>query len=108
MFFAVTVMLQRKQYPSVSEQSAADPAIAAVPLGKQAIGTLAIIAIFVVVIGGIYAGIFTSTEASGIGVVTVLAVAAITRRLTVAALRAALTETLRTTAAIPAQWKKWL
>lgn len=99
-FFAVTVMVQARQFPSVKAQKAAVPAGDDKQLSKQAFGTLAIVGIFIVVIGGIYAGIFTSTEASGIGVATVLLVSLIARRLTIAALYAALKETLRTTAAV--------
>jgi C4-dicarboxylate transporter DctM subunit len=56
------------------------------------------LAIFVVVIGSIYAGIATPTEASSLGVVGALILAAFNRTLTVEMLRVAFESTMRTTA----------
>lgn len=101
LFFAIAVLVQRGHYPPVS---AADDEVgdeeARGSVGGLAVGTLSIAGIFVVVIGGIYAGLFTPTEASGVGVVGVLAIALLARRLSLAALAAALRETVRTSAAI--------
>lgn len=47
-------------------------------------------ALFVLIIGGIYAGIFTPTEAAGIGCIGVLVTASIRRKLTRASIAAAL------------------
>lgn len=47
-------------------------------------------ALFVLIIGGIYAGIFTPTEAAGVGCIGVLVVAALRRKLARAAVAAAL------------------
>lgn len=47
-------------------------------------------ALFVLIIGGIYAGIFTPTEAAGIGCIGVLAIAGIRRKLTPAGMVSAL------------------
>jgi tripartite ATP-independent transporter DctM subunit len=61
---------------------------------------LPIILIFLVVIGGIYAGAFTPTEASAIGVIGVLVVGLFMRRLTMACLRESLIDTGVTTGMI--------
>ena len=99
LFFAVAVVLQRRQYPSVAAAASAGDGDGRSARGLAA-GTLAIAGVFVIVIGGIYAGLFTPTEASGVGVVGVLAMALLARRLSLAALGLALRETVRTTAAI--------
>lgn len=62
--------------------------------------TWAIILLFVVVIGGIYIGAFTPTEAASIGAVGAIAISAMRRRLSVQTLIHALTETITTTAMI--------
>lgn len=101
LFFAVAVLVQRGHYPPVSpidDEVGGEEAPGSV--GGLAVGTLAIAGIFVVVIGGIYAGLFTPTEASGVGVAGVLTIALLARRLSLAALAAALRETVRTSAAI--------
>jgi C4-dicarboxylate transporter, DctM subunit len=56
--------------------------------------------IFMVVVGSIYAGIATPTEAASLGVVAALILAAWERRLTLDMLRAAVEGTMRTTAMI--------
>lgn len=100
-FFAVAVLVQRKHYPAARSVQPDDGDVSQeMRRGGLAIGTLSIAAVFLIVIGGIYAGMFTPTEASGVGVVGVLVVAAVTGRLSFAALRKALRETVRTTAAI--------
>jgi C4-dicarboxylate transporter DctM subunit len=58
--------------------------------------------IFLLVIGSIYAGLATPTEAASLGVVGALALAAWRRRLTPAVLRAAIEGTMRTSAMIMA------
>jgi len=96
LLFALALMMQRGQYPAVSGAGTPNPR----PRSAMATGVLTIATVAVIVIGGIYAGIFTPTEASGIGVLAVLVLAAASRRLKLAALRAALEETVRTSAAI--------
>jgi len=49
---------------------------------KSLAGVLEAVAIFVLVIGGLYAGIFTPTEAGAVGVFFTLVVTAVTKRLT--------------------------
>src|SRR5690606_35954436 len=56
--------------------------------------------IFLVVVGSIYAGVATPTEAASLGVVAALALAAAKRRLTPAMLRRAIEGTMLTTAMI--------
>ena len=56
--------------------------------------------VFVVVVGSIYAGWATPTEAASLGVIAALAIAAWERRLSFAMLRAVLEGTMRTTAMI--------
>ncbi|MBI4184991.1 MAG: TRAP transporter large permease [Proteobacteria bacterium] len=58
--------------------------------------------IFMLVVGSIYAGLATPTEAAGLGVIGALAVAAWRQRLTMAMLRQAIEGTVRTTAMIMA------
>ncbi|MDX5369332.1 MAG: TRAP transporter large permease [Alphaproteobacteria bacterium] len=55
-----------------------------------------ILGLFGLVVGGLYFGIFTPTEASGIGVIGVLAYAVAARRITLAALRDAVEDTVLT------------
>jgi len=56
--------------------------------------------IFVVVVGSIYAGLATPTEAAALGVVAALGLAAMNRTLTISMLRAAIEGTMRTTSMI--------
>ena len=58
------------------------------------------IGIFLVVVGSIYAGLATPTEAASLGVVAALILAATNRKLTIPMLKAALEGTMRTTAMI--------
>lgn len=60
--------------------------------------TWGILLLFLLVIGGIYFGVFTPTEAAGVGAVGAFAIAAARRRLTLSAARDALLETVQTTA----------
>lgn len=58
------------------------------------------ILLFVVVVGSIYAGVATPTEAASLGVVVALLLALVNRTLTLATIRAAVEGTLKTTAMI--------
>lgn len=98
LFFAVAVMLQRRHYPARGAAlAAAQPAAS---LRDELHGALAVALLFVVVIGGIYIGAFTPTEASGVGVVGVVLIAVGTGRFQWQGLRLALQETVRTSASI--------
>ncbi|WP_374442710.1 TRAP transporter large permease [Stella sp.] len=59
-----------------------------------------VVGLILVVIGGIYAGLMTPTEAAGIGAAGAVVVAALYRQLTFAVLRRSLLDTLRTNAMI--------
>ncbi|MBM43126.1 MAG: C4-dicarboxylate ABC transporter permease [Acidobacteria bacterium] len=63
-------------------------------------GLLPILGLFFLVIGGIYGGVFTPTEAAGVGCTGVLITAALRRRLTKEAMAKALEETALITAMI--------
>ncbi|MFC7408990.1 TRAP transporter large permease [Hydrogenophaga atypica] len=98
LFFAVTVMLQRRHYPARgATRAVAKPSSS---LRDELHGALAVALLFVVVIGGIYIGAFTPTEASGVGVVGVVLIAVGTGRFQWQGLRLALQETVRTSASI--------
>lgn len=98
LFFAVTVMLQRRHYPARgATRAVAKPSSS---LRDELHGALAVALLFVVVIGGIYIGAFTPTEASGVGVVGVVLIAVCTGRFQWQGLRLALQETVRTAASI--------
>lgn len=60
---------------------------------KSTMGLIPIMLLFALVIGGIYAGIFTPTEAAGVGCAGVLVTAGARRDLTVDAMKRALEET---------------
>ena len=64
------------------------------------VGLLPILSLFLLVIGGIYGGVFTPTEAAGVGCTGVLVAAAIKRRLTRGAMSKALEETALVSAMI--------
>jgi len=61
-------------------------------------GVFGVLMLFVLVMGGIYSGIFTPTEAAGIGAFGAAVFAAIRRRLTRSVIYEILSETARTTA----------
>jgi tripartite ATP-independent transporter DctM subunit len=82
---------------------AAGPAAEPVPMGERfrrltRVGP--VLALFVLIIGGIYAGIFTPTEAAGIGAAGALVFALWRRTLSPHDFLAALLETVRTTASL--------
>jgi tripartite ATP-independent transporter DctM subunit len=60
---------------------------------RSTVGLVPIIGLFLFVIGGIYAGVFTPTEAAGVGCAGVLVAAGLKRRLNKPALTRALEET---------------
>ncbi|PKF81321.1 C4-dicarboxylate ABC transporter permease [Vibrio sp. vnigr-6D03] len=63
-------------------------------------GVVSTIALFVLVMGGIYAGIFTPTEAAGIGAAGALAIAGLKKQLTVKVLHEVLLDSAKTTAVL--------
>jgi tripartite ATP-independent transporter DctM subunit len=67
---------------------------------EMAAKSIPIVALIIVVLGGIYGGVFTATEAGGVGAMGALLLTIAKRRLTWARLWTALTETGHVTAAI--------
>ena len=97
LLFVVTVVLITRFRPHLG------PPGRAVPLAER-LATLrrggALIVVVVVTIGGIYAGVFTVTEAAAVGAALTMAHAILRRRLTRATLADALLQTVRTTAMV--------
>ena len=58
--------------------------------------------VFITIVGGIYSGVFTATEAGGMAVVAVMAIVLITRRLTWSRFKDSLLETVRLTVMVMA------
>ncbi|MFK7874592.1 MAG: TRAP transporter large permease [Paracoccaceae bacterium] len=95
--FMLVVVIVTRLNPAIG------PAGPRVSLGEKfaALGrTWAIILLFALVIGGIYFGVFTPTEAAGIGAVGAFVISALRRRLSLGNIREALMETVTTTAMI--------
>ncbi|HVH01496.1 MAG TPA: TRAP transporter large permease [Amaricoccus sp.] len=79
------------------------PEGAAVPRSEliaATVATLPVLAIFAVVVGGIYAGVYSPTAAAAIGVVLVVVYGVARRRLSLAGMRDGLLETARTSGMI--------
>ncbi|MWB79049.1 TRAP transporter large permease subunit [Pseudooceanicola sp. 216_PA32_1] len=84
-----------------SEQMASAPD-SDTTLGKALLKLLPIASLIVIVLGGIYGGVFTPVEAGGVGALAALILAALKRRLTLRGLWHVLTETGYVTASISA------
>lgn len=92
--FILTIYLLTLNNPALG------PAGEKLPLVQRAMSTipaLPMIIITITTIGGIYTGIFTVTEAAAMGAFFVLAVAALSRRLSFERLGAAVLDTIKTT-----------
>ena len=95
--FMLVISIVTRIWPEMGaagEKSSLNEKLAA--LGR----TWAILLLFLLVIGGIYFGVFTPTEAAGIGAVGAFALSALRGRLNFANASAALMETVQTTAMI--------
>ena len=95
--FMLVISVITRIYPEMGpagEQSTLREKVSA--LGR----TWAILLLFLLVIGGIYFGVFTPTEAAGIGAVGAFAISAMRKRMTFENTRGALMETVKTTAMI--------
>lgn len=90
----VVICLVRPAYGGEKIRATWPERIAALPALVPPIG------IFVVVVGSIYAGLATPTEAAALGVVAALLLAALNRTLTLDMLRLAIEGTMRTTSMI--------
>lgn len=79
LMFVMTIFLLCRIYPNFGP---AGPKTAFKEKLKSLLGVIEAIAIFVLVIGGLYIGFFTPTEAGAVGVFFTLVVSTVTRRLT--------------------------
>ncbi len=80
-----------------SDDAAVLGALAVFALSLVYKGVTSVIALFVLVMGGIYGGVFTAVEGAGVGAFGALVLAAARRSLTLKSLYAALVESARTT-----------
>jgi tripartite ATP-independent transporter DctM subunit len=90
--FVLTIMLVCRIYPHYGPAGPKETLAARL---KALGGVLEALSIFLLVIGGLYVGIFTPTEAGAMGVFFTLAVAFLTRRLTWKGVVRSFTETLK-------------
>ena len=96
LMFMLTAVLWVWVKPQAAPQIFTRAAEARVPLG----GILGLVGLVVVVLGGLYAGYFTATEAASVGVLGTMVIALLRRGLTVKNLFDALTDTASTSAMI--------
>jgi tripartite ATP-independent transporter DctM subunit len=100
-FFMITVLVMTRLNPDAAPdvvQRADEPEGA--PEGSSIRKVWATLLLFFMVIGGIYAGIFTPTEAAGFGAVGALFLGVVMRRLTLKLIGECLLETVQTTSMI--------
>lgn len=95
--FVIAVALYVRLVPGSGPQG---EAVSRQELTAASLAMLPVLAIFAIVIGGIYGGFYGPTAAAAIGVVLVLFYGAVRRRLTLAGLRDGLLETARTSGMI--------
>jgi tripartite ATP-independent transporter DctM subunit len=93
LFFGLVIYLQCRRNP---QKGPTAPSTAFLTKLKALNGVLETIILFVVVMGGMFAGFFTPTEAASIGAFGALLIALVRRKLTVKMLMRSLFETLRT------------
>ncbi len=67
---------------------------------RSSIGLWPVILLFLMVLGGIYAGLFTVQEGAGVGAIGTLAIGVVRRKLGIVAIRAALIDALRISSSI--------
>ena len=101
LFFMVTIVVMTRINPAVAPDVAqlADD-FEKGPQGSSIKKVWATLLLFIMVIGGIYAGIFTPTEAAGFGAVGALFLGVVMRRLTLKLISECLIETVQTTSMI--------
>ncbi len=95
--FIVTVYLQTRFRPTLGPPG---PKIAIREKIASLKDTWGILSLFLLVIGGLYTGWFTPTEAAGVGAFGAFLITVIKRRLTWNNLKASLTDTTKTTAMV--------
>jgi len=92
--YAIMIYVRVKISPELGKPQPAEPWINRF---KALRGTWGIIVLIILIIGGIYSGIFTPTEAGGAGAFGAFLMALFMRRLTIARLKESLLETGRST-----------
>ena len=92
LLFVVTIFVLCRLYP---EFGPAGPKASLREKGKALLGVIEAITIFVLVIGGLYVGLFTPTEAGAVGVFFTLVVSVAARRLSWKGLMDSIGETLK-------------
>jgi tripartite ATP-independent transporter DctM subunit len=92
LLFVVTIVVLCRLYP---EFGPAGPKTSLREKGKALFGVIEAITIFVLVIGGLYIGLFTPTEAGAVGVFFTLVVSVAARRLSWKGLMNSIGETLK-------------
>jgi tripartite ATP-independent transporter DctM subunit len=97
LFFIITIAIYVRLVPSAGPRGAA---VSRHEFVAATLGVIPVIAVFGIVIGGIYAGIYNPTPAAAIGVFLVALYGFARRRLSLRAVREALLETARTTGMI--------
>jgi tripartite ATP-independent transporter DctM subunit len=97
LFYLLTIAVWMRLRPELGPPA---PAMAPGERARALRNVLPVLAIAVLVVGGIYGGIFTPTESAAIGCIAVLAVGVLRGSLPLAELRGALLATAETTAMI--------
>jgi C4-dicarboxylate transporter, DctM subunit len=95
--FIIAIYLQVKIHPGIAPPSEKTPCIEKL---KSIRYMWPVLALFLMIIGGLYMGVFTATEAAGVGAFGALLAGLIKKRLTRQKLVAALLEAMRSTAMI--------
>ncbi len=96
-FFMITVSIVTRVNPELGPRGEATSALDKLKAFKDVWGT---VLLFLLVIGGIYLGVFSPTEAAGIGAMGALALAALARRMTPTIFLGCLLDTVKTSAMI--------
>ena len=96
-FFMVTISIVTRVNPALGPRGEATSGLDKLKAFKDVWGT---VLLFLLVIGGIYLGVFSPTEAAGIGAMGALALAALARRMTPMIFLNCLLDTVKTSAMI--------
>ncbi len=101
LFFMITIVVMTRINPaSAPDVALQSEAFEKAPQESSIKKVWATLLLFIMVIGGIYAGIFTPTEAAGFGAVGALFLGVVMRRLDLKLIGACLLETVQTTSMI--------
>ncbi|SCY08727.1 TRAP transporter large permease [Paracoccus tibetensis] len=95
--FILTVMLLCWIWPEMGPKG---PATTMAEKGRAFVGAIPILSVVLVTIGGIYGGIFSPTEAAGVGAALVILIGALGRSLTLASFWQAARSSIVTTASV--------